>query len=119
MGYVYILSNPSMPGLVKIGKTTTAPSQRMQELHSTGVPTPFELEFAVEVADCHASERAAHGALNQHRVSVNREFFEVSARQAILAILPVLGEYKLVAVKESQGIEEIETQLRRQREEIE
>lgn len=108
-----------MPGLVKIGKTTTAPSQRMQELHSTGVPTPFELEFAVEVADCHASERAAHGALNQHRVSVNREFFEVSARQAILAILPVLGEYQLVAAKDLQKIEEIETQLRRQREEIE
>ena len=37
-GYVYILTNPSMPGLVKVGKTTNTPNQRMSELHSTGVP---------------------------------------------------------------------------------
>ena len=50
-GYVYILTNPSMPGLVKVGKTTTTPNQRMSELHSTGVPTPFELEFSISVND--------------------------------------------------------------------
>jgi hypothetical protein len=96
MEYVYILSNPSMPGLVKVGKTTTAPSQRMRELHSTGVPTPFETELTVEVANCDASERAAHRPLDAHRVSANREFFKVSPRNAIEAILPILGEYKLL-----------------------
>jgi hypothetical protein len=113
-GYVYILSNRSMPGLVKIGKTTTSPSQRMAELHSTGVPTPFELEFAAEVADCHSCERDAHSALTEHRVSSKREFFRVSVPEAIKKILPMLGDYTLVNVKESHGIEEIEADLQRQ-----
>lgn len=116
-GYIYILSNPSMPTLVKIGKTTTSPAQRMQELHSTGVPTPFELEFAAEVSDCDACERMAHHLLEEHRVSVNREFFEVSVQSAIMEILANLDDYKLVACKESHGIKEIEDKLTRKREE--
>lgn len=40
---VYVLTNPSMPGLVKIGKTTQKEvSERMTQLYTTGVPTPFE-----------------------------------------------------------------------------
>ena len=39
-GYVYILSNPGMPGLLKIGMTRFDPTRRVQELSSaTGVPT--------------------------------------------------------------------------------
>lgn len=104
-----------MPGLVKVGKTTTSPSQRMAELHSTGVPTPFELEFAAEVANCHSCEREAHSVLTEQRVSTNREFFRISVQLAIKKILPVLGDYTLVAVKESHGIERIEADLEKQR----
>lgn len=114
--YVYMLSNPSMPGLVKIGKTTTSPSQRMTELHTTGVPTPFELEFAAEVENCHSCERDVHGALAQYRLSSKREFFEVPVREAIKKILPVLGDYQLISVKESHGIAKIEADLRGQAE---
>lgn len=42
-GIVYVLSNPAMPGLVKIGKTTRGSvDARLSELYSTGVPVPFE-----------------------------------------------------------------------------
>jgi hypothetical protein len=116
-GYIYIFSNPSMPDLVKVGKTTTSPAQRMVELNTTGVPKPFELEFAAEVADCHACEGAAHRVLDEHRVSTNREFFRVSVRRAIKEMLPVLGDYTLVHVKASYGIEKIEADLRKRREE--
>lgn len=45
-GYVYILSNPSMPGLLKIGMTRFDPTRRVQELSSaTGVPTQFQLIY--------------------------------------------------------------------------
>ena len=46
-GIVYLLTNPVMPGLVKIGMTTQKEiEQRMKELYTTGVPLPFECQFA-------------------------------------------------------------------------
>lgn len=117
--YIYILSNPSMPGLVKIGKTTTSPQQRMAELSSTGVPTPFVLELSLEVDDCHASEYAAHVALEKYRVARNREFFRISVPEAISQILPVIGAYKIHIVQEAHGIVAIEEELNRRKAEAE
>jgi len=42
-GLVYVLTNPAMLGLVKIGQTTNEIKSRMNELNTTGVPLPFEL----------------------------------------------------------------------------
>ena len=40
---VYVLTNPAMPGLVKIGMTDRDDVQRrMSDLYTTGVPLPFE-----------------------------------------------------------------------------
>ena len=45
-GYVYVLINPSMEGLVKIGMTTSTPEERVTELSSaTGVPSKFILVY--------------------------------------------------------------------------
>ncbi len=45
-GIVYILTNPAMPNLVKIGMTTRLEvGIRMSELYTTGVPVPFECSF--------------------------------------------------------------------------
>ena len=115
--YVYILSNPSMPNLIKVGKTTKHPSKRMSELHSTGVPTPFELEFSVMVDDCGSSELSAHKALSNYRVAGNREFFKISVKKAIELILPVIGNYKIHDVKKSHDIEQICHELARREDE--
>lgn len=48
---VYILTNEAMPGLVKVGRTTTDLAGRIRALFQTGVPLPFELFFACEVND--------------------------------------------------------------------
>lgn len=76
-GYVYILVNPSMPGVVKIGKTTRTVQQRCDELWQTGVPTPFEIFAEFYSPNCHALERDVHLALSSHRVSASREFFTI------------------------------------------
>lgn len=74
-GYVYILTNPSMPGLVKIGKTTRSPEGRANELYQTGVPTPFKVEAKIYSPDCDDLETTLHEQYSERRVSAAREFF--------------------------------------------
>ena len=88
---VYVLVNPAMPGLTKIGKTTQDDlSWRLSQLYSTGVPVPFDCIYACEVEDCHDVERALHTAFGDHRVNPNREFFEI-APERVVAILRLLA----------------------------
>lgn len=76
-GFIYCMSNPSMPGIYKVGKTDRAPSQRCFELsNSTSVPEPFSILFYVEVDNALQTERALHRDLEVCRVSLNREFFQ-------------------------------------------
>lgn len=90
-GIIYLLTNPAMPGLVKIGKTTRDdPKVRMSELYSTGVPVPFECVKAVKVEDEAAIESALHTAFGPSRVNSQREFFEIDAVQASV-LLDQLG----------------------------
>lgn len=81
-GYVYILSNPMMPGLVKIGKTTREVNARAVELYQTGVPAPFKVEHQLLTPDCHVLELKVHKALDQFRVDPGREFFNVDVESA-------------------------------------
>lgn len=77
-GYIYCLTNPSMPGLVKVGRSYDVPEVRAQQLSSsTAVPEPFELEFHLYTERSHATERAIHQALNESRLNHSREFFKV------------------------------------------
>lgn len=85
-GIVYLLTNPVMPGLVKIGMTTREDmDSRMRELYSTGVPIPFECPFACRVkkSDCAKIEKALHTVFSPHRVNANREFFRIQVEQAL------------------------------------
>lgn len=85
-GYVYILSNQSMPGIFKIGRTTRNVPFRASELFKTGVPTPFREELSVFSPDCSELERMVHSELAAYRVSPDREFFAVSIHQAIWTV---------------------------------
>lgn len=88
-GIVYVLTNPAMPGLVKIGMTTRLDiDTRMKELYSTGVPVPFECIYACEVksTDCVRIEKALHKAFEPNRINSNREFFKINPEQ-VTAIL--------------------------------
>jgi len=82
-GYFYILTNPSMPDVVKIGKTTRGVVQRASELYQTGVPTPFLVYSEIYSPDCGQLEIQIHAHLNNHRVSKDREFFRISPLDAL------------------------------------
>lgn len=89
-GYVYVLSNPSMPGLLKIGMTRFDPSRRVQELSSaTGVPTSFQLVYYREFHNCVSAEIEIHSILASKGLRYNdqREFFTVDTVEAINTLL--------------------------------
>lgn len=83
-GYIYLLTNPSMTGLIKIGKTTRSPKDRAKELgNGTGIPTPFQVIFEAFVLDCSSAEKYVHDKLRNFRVAERREFFTIEPSVAI------------------------------------
>jgi hypothetical protein len=94
-GYVYVLINPSMPGLTKIGRTERDPEDRVRELSSsTGVPTPFILVYHAYFASCSRAEAHVHTLLESkgHRLSSNREFFNGPVKDAIDAVIQAAAQ---------------------------
>lgn len=87
MGYVYILKNVSMPGLIKIGKTYKNCDERARILSSpSGVPTPFEVVFKLYSETYEKLEIEIHRALAEYRVSLQREFFRFPVDGAVEVI---------------------------------
>lgn len=86
IGFVYVLSNESMPGLVKIGLTTRLPEDRSHELSNTSVPTPFKVAFRIATSRPREVEKQAHNFLAEYRINHKREFFEVSVETAIESV---------------------------------
>lgn len=90
MSIVYVLTNSVMPGLIKIGCTELNDANiRIGQLYTTGVPVPFDIEFAAKVDDPWRVESALHIAFGPYRVNPRREFFRIDPEQAI-AILKLL-----------------------------
>ncbi len=92
LGWIYVLSSESLPGLVKIGQSSNDPSMRAAELYTTGVPSPFKVEYKGLFDNYARLERAVHVTLADFRHSGKREFFSVSIETAISAIRAVAGE---------------------------
>lgn len=90
---VYILTNECMPGLVKIGRTSSSVAQRMKELYTTAVPFPFHCFYAASVKNADFVEKKLHYAFGDHRVPTNREFFRIDPNRVKAVI-------EMVATKE-------------------
>ncbi len=111
MSIVYILTNESMPDIIKIGRTSSSVSERMVSLDNTSVPLPFECYYAARVSDSFAVERALHIALGEQRVRNSREFFRIDPIRAkvVLELLAIEDATPGVLVTESpQDVEAIE-----------
>jgi hypothetical protein len=92
-GFLYILSNPNMPGLVKVGKTTRDPSNRVEKLSAaSGVPTTFMVVHHQPVKDCHAAKLWVHSELERrgYRPNADREFF-MAPTQEVVELINLAG----------------------------
>jgi T5orf172 domain len=94
-GHIYILLNPAIRDMLKIGMTTRMPEERARELsQGTSVPAPFVVAYSEEVPDCLAAETLIHARLAKYRVHHAREFFCLDLRIAIRELSEIAEELR-------------------------
>ena len=92
--YVYVLVNSSMPGICKIGMTTTSVTQRVHEINSaTGVIVPWYPVYSYKCVNSYILEQEIHKYLDNrgHRINKNREGFDIDSTTAI-SVVESLGK---------------------------
>jgi len=75
--HIYVAKTKIYPGLVKIGKTTSNPKQRVASLGSC-LLDDFELVYSVSFdmrQSIHLIEKGIHASLSKYRVQPDREWF--------------------------------------------
>jgi hypothetical protein len=108
MGIVYVLTNAAMPGLVKIGMTDDQDANsRIGQLYTTGVPLPFEVQYACRVDNPLEVEDALHVAFAPQRINPKREFFRIDPTQ-VIAIMRLLDKPDATAeiARQPTGVDE-------------
>lgn len=114
LGWVYVLTNSAMPGLIKIGQSAIDPDNRSNALYTTGVPEPFTVAYKGLYENYAQLERKAHDRLAAQRNRNEREFFRMTPEAAISAIrdLSASGpKYEEVADECFQSLEVPQTEL--------
>lgn len=88
-GWVYVITNKAMPGLLKVGYTMKDPDLRARELGNTGSPHSFVVAYEVMVEEPRQVEQTVHSKLsNSHE---GKEWFRCSLTEAVTEIRKVVG----------------------------
>lgn len=125
-GWVYVISNKAMQGMVKVGYSTKDPELRAAELNHTGSPHPYVVEYEMLIEEPYQIEQQTHKFLSSKREA--KEWFRCSAEEAVAAIKQVSGTRAIVetykraerAMAEALHQQELEEQeTRRKREKAE
>lgn len=95
--YVYVLVNPSIPGICKIGYTRKTVYERCTQINAaTGVITPWYPVFVYKCPSGPLLEKEIHKYLEKQgkRVNFKREGFEIESIEAIKIIEEIGEKYK-------------------------
>lgn len=83
-GWLYVISSPSLPGMIKIGCTRRlSPAIRVKELSSSSLPFAYRAHCFVFSDDCFSLENKMHKYFDTKRVAKDREFFYIEPKEAI------------------------------------
>lgn len=94
-GYVYILINPMMEGIVKIGWTSRSSEERAKEISGvTGVPTPYVVIHEEYVTDCEVVESQLQDHFAPFRIHPKREFYRIPIKDAVRALTETAIKYR-------------------------
>jgi hypothetical protein len=92
--FVYVLVNPSLPGICKIGFTKKTVHERCRQINTaTGVIIPWYPVYVYKCPSGPLLEKEVHQYLENQgkRIRANKEGFEISATDAI-KIIEELGK---------------------------
>lgn len=93
-GWVYVISNPAMPGLVKVGYSTKDPDLRAAELNHTGAPHAYVVEYEILIDEPRVVEQMTHSVLSMKHEA--KEWFRCPPEEAVLAIRQVANNRGLL-----------------------
>lgn len=82
-GWVYVITNKSLPGLVKIGFSSKDPSLRARQFDEAALPHPYEVVYDILVANPFQMEQTIHRYLKSAGLHEKKEWFRCSESEAI------------------------------------
>ncbi len=109
-GWVYVMSNKAMPGLVKVGYSMKDPEARADELQHTGSPFRPEVEFEAMVEEPRDVEQRAHRALQNCLEA--KEWFRCTPEQAVVALRTAMGGKAILENFKRVDRQKLEAKLR-------
>ena len=112
MGYIYIMTNPALHDMVKIGYATNV-EQRRKQLSTTALPYDYEV-YATYETPGHLEDKKLHKMIDNLnpdlRVSKNKEFYVMTPEDAyeLLESIAVISgsqdKLKRVVEKENKQV---------------
>jgi len=107
-GYIYIMTNPCLHDMVKIGYATDV-EERRKQLSTTALPTDYEIYATYETSG-KLEDKKLHKLIDNLnpdlRVSKNREFFIMAPEEAynlLEAIATISGTYDRLQKANAEG----------------
>lgn len=115
-GYIYCFSNPSMPGILKIGMTERSPNIRLKEANKADTwkpPTPYKIELAKKVINPKQKETTLHSLLSKYanRTNPKLEFFQISIEEIKIFFDLIDGELWINDKEDAEIEEETEEEV--------
>lgn len=96
MGWVYVLKNKNVPGLLKIGFTDTSVKRRIDEVSdNAGVPGKYSLITKFELKGAQSIERIIHKELKEYRVDAKKEFFNLPEKIGVVIVRLIVEREEL------------------------
>ncbi|MHB8088851.1 MAG: GIY-YIG nuclease family protein [Anaerolineaceae bacterium] len=101
-GWIYVITNKAMPGLVKIGYSTKDPFLRAKEFDGTGTPHPYNVIYDALVLEPREIEQKVHSILKDKREG--KEWFRCSIKDSIKAIRSASIDRQIIETTDHQII---------------
>jgi hypothetical protein len=99
-GYIYCVSNASMPSIFNIGMSWMPPDKRLDDMNNSNnarllwyPPTPYKCKIAKKVLDPLHKTATIYKLLEQYRINPVREFFRGSIKDVKVLFDLMDGEY--------------------------